>query len=57
MNAQPLNARIGVSFQLECRDADGNLLKVIDCAGSLPLDLTPTADTVPPQETQDARVE
>ena len=56
MNVQPINARLGMSFQLECRDANGNVLKVIDCVGSVPLDLTPSNDT-DPKEGQDDRVE
>ena len=37
MNAS-LGARLGLSFTLECRDKDGNILKTIDCKGSIPLE-------------------
>lgn len=32
-----LGARLGLAFTLECRDKDGNILKTIDCKGSIPL--------------------
>lgn len=33
-----MGARLGLAFTLECRDKDGNILKTIDCKGSIPLD-------------------
>ena len=34
-------AHLGVTFALVCKDKDGNVLKVIDVQGAMPLD-TPT---------------
>jgi hypothetical protein len=39
-----LSARIGVAFALECRDAEGNVLKTIPVKGALLLPLTETTD-------------
>jgi hypothetical protein len=39
-----LSARIGVAFALECRDADGNVLKTIPVTGALSLPLTETTE-------------
>lgn len=44
-----LAARIGVAFALECRDAEGNLLKTIPVTGALSLPLIETTE-----ETSDA---
>lgn len=35
--AQPIEAKVVISGQFECRDKDGALLKVIDFQASLPL--------------------
>ena len=35
-----VGARLGLSFDLECRDAVGNVLKIIHCKGSVPLEDT-----------------
>ena len=37
MEVQSMGARLGMSFALEFRDAQGNILKTIDCKGSVPL--------------------
>lgn len=39
-----MSARIGVAFALECRDAEGNVLKTIPVTGALLLPLTETTD-------------
>lgn len=39
-----MSARIGVAFSLECRDADGNVLKTIPVKGALSLPLIETTD-------------
>jgi hypothetical protein len=39
MNQQAaLTGNIGIRFQLECRDANGNLLETIEVTGTLPLE-------------------
>ena len=43
-----LSARLSVAFALECRDANGELLKTIPVTGALSLPLTET-----PEETTD----
>ena len=40
MEVQGMGARLGLSFSLEFKDAQGNLLKTIDCKGSVPLSET-----------------
>ena len=35
-----MSARLGFAFDLEFKDAAGNLLKVVNCKGSLPLSET-----------------
>jgi hypothetical protein len=46
MTTQPadLSARIGVAFALECRDAQGELLKTIPVTGAVAIPLTQTED-------------
>ena len=41
VNQAATHARLSVSFALVCKDKDGNVLKVIDVQGAMPLD-TPT---------------
>lgn len=40
MDVQSMSGRLGLSFALEFRDAQGNILKTIDCKGSVPLSET-----------------
>lgn len=40
MDTPQINARLGIAGTLECRDADGNIIKTIEFTGSLPLDLS-----------------
>ena len=40
MDVQSMGGRLGLSFALEFRDAQGNILKTIDCKGSVPLSET-----------------
>lgn len=35
-----IGARLGIAFDLEFKDAAGNVLKVVNCKGSLPLSET-----------------
>jgi hypothetical protein len=37
MDQVGIGARLGIAFDLECKDAAGNVLKVIHCKGSFPL--------------------
>ena len=37
MHQAPITGQIGISGSFESRDADGNILKVIDFKGTLPL--------------------
>lgn len=37
MDTKPITARLGIAGVLECRDADGNVIKTIELLGSLPL--------------------
>jgi hypothetical protein len=43
--SNPVGARLGISAVLEFRDAEGNIIKTVDCAASIPLsDLDLTVD-------------
>lgn len=45
MNLSGVGAKLGLSGALECRDKDGNVLKVIHFNGAIPLaDLNMTPD-------------
>jgi hypothetical protein len=37
MTAQPIQASLGLAFDLDFKDADGNVLKTIQCKASIPL--------------------
>lgn len=45
-----MTARIGVAFTLECKDAEGNVLKTIPMRGALSL---PIFETTEPEEQPD----
>jgi hypothetical protein len=58
MTAQPIQASLGLAFDLDFKDADGNVLKTIQCKASLPLsELGLTTDAaqslIDEQESQD----
>lgn len=38
MNQASVGARLGLSFSLDFKDKDGNVLKTIHCKGSVPLE-------------------
>lgn len=37
MTAQPMQASLGLAFDLDFKDVDGNVLKTIQCKANIPL--------------------
>ena len=44
VNQAATQARLSVSFAMVCKDKDGNVLKVIDVKGEMPLEQTPNTE-------------
>lgn len=55
MKAKPLTAKLVISGSFECKDKDGNVLKVIHLNGSLPLNDEQTLEILENENGMDDR--